>query len=390
MTHTPAREQVAWRRRAAVAVGFGAACMAVICVPTAASATVPSWLAAVNGYRTASGLAPVTENAVWSSGIDVHLTYLARTPASDFTGAYASLHTENPASPYYTAAGASAAQSSDLYEGVSSPRAAIEGWMAAPFHAIGILRAQLRQVGFAFTASYSSAGLDVIRGLTGSVSPVPVLYPGPGAASSLTSYAGNEAPNPLETCHWRAAGLPLIALLPSTPAATTSATLVARGGIRVPTCLVDQYTYRTTDAIYGPTGRDILTFNHALLVIPAHPLTDTRYTATIRQSGRPPIVWSFCGPRCVSSPGAPAITRVVAGAGRIAVAWRRPADDGGRPIGSYLVHVTGHGRRFACTTRRTACTVTGLSRHQAYSVQVIARTAAGSSAPSRARRAVTS
>ena len=278
----------------------------------------------------------------------------------------------------------------DRYEGVSSPRAAIDGWMAAPFHAIGILRAQLRQVEFAFSASYSSAGLDVIRGLTGSVSPVPILYPGPGAASSLTSYAGDEAPNPLETCHWRAAGLPLIALLPSTPAGTTSATLVARGGIRVPTCLVDQYTYRTTDAIYGPAGRDILTFDHALLVIPAHPLANTRYTTTIRQSGRPPIVWSFCGSRCVSAPGAPAITRVVAGAGRLAVAWRRPADDGGRPIGSYLVHVTGHGRRFTCTTRRTACTVTGLSRHQAYSVQVIARTAAGSSAPSRARRGVTS
>lgn len=106
MTHTPAREQVAWRRRAAVAAGFGAACMAVICVPGAASATVPSWLAAVNAWWTASGRAPVTENAVWSSGIGVHLTYLARTPASDFTGAYASLHTENPASPYYTAAGA--------------------------------------------------------------------------------------------------------------------------------------------------------------------------------------------------------------------------------------------------------------------------------------------
>ncbi len=377
-----------WRRAAAAGVVVAAGLVLAI-APSAGSASAPSWLATVNAYRTASGLVPVAENAAWSAGIADHLIYMARTPAAYFVGAYRSLHTENPASPYYTAVGAAAAQSSDLYEGVGSPGAAIDGWMAAPFHAIGILRAQLRQVGFAFNGADANAGLDVIRGLSGPPSSRPILFPGPGAVSALTAYAGDESPNPLETCNWTSAGLPLIALLPATPAPGTSATLTARGGVRVPTCVVDQYTYRTSDPVYGPTGREILQADHAVLVMPERPLTNTRYTATIRQPGRAAIAWSFCGPRCVGHPGAPVISRLVAGAGRLTVAWRPPADTGGATIVSYLVRATGNGATAVCTTRRTVCTLTRLARRRAYLVRVVARSAAGSSPASAARRART-
>ena len=56
----------------------------------------------------------------------------------------------------------------------------------------------------------------------------------------------------------------------------------------MPTCVVDQYTYRTSDPVYGPTGLEILRADHVVLVIPERPLTNTRYTATIRQPGAPP------------------------------------------------------------------------------------------------------
>jgi len=368
---------------------MAAAGVALAIAPAARSASAPAWLAVVNAYRAASGLVPVTENPSWSAGIADHLTYMARTPAAYFVGAYRSLHTENPASPYYTAAGAAAARSSDLSDGVGSPRAAIDGWMAAPFHAIGILRAQLRQVGFAYDGTDANSGLDVIRGLSGPTSARPILFPGPGAHSALTTYSGSESPNPLETCHWTSAGLPLIALLPAAPAAATSVVLTARDGIRVPTCLVDQDTYRSSDPVYGPTGLEILQSDHAVLVIPARPLTDTRYTATIRQPGRAPITWSFCGPRCITRPGAPVITRLVAGVGRLTLAWRRPTDTGGAPIVSYLVTATGNGATVVRTTRQTACTVTGLARRRTYVVRVVARSAAGSSPASAARRART-
>jgi len=374
-----------WRRVVAVPA-VAAAGLALGLATPAQSASAPAWLVAVNAFRASSGLTPVTENPAWSAGIADHLTYMARTSSAYFVGAYRSLHTENPASPYYTASGAAAAQSSDLYEGVSSPLAAIDGWMAAPFHAIGILRAQLRQVGFAFSASDANAGLDVIRGLTGAPVTRPILYPGPGARSALTAYAGNESPDPLETCHWASAGLPLIALLPAAPAPGTRVTLVTRGGVRVPTCLVDQYTYRTTDPVYGPTGLEILQGDHALLAIPARPFADTRYTATIRQPGRATISWSFCGPRCGGPPGAPVITHLAAGAGRLTVSWRRPSDNGGGPIIAYLVRVTGNRTTVVCTTRRTACTITGLARRRTYVVRVAARSVAGTSLPSAARR----
>jgi Fibronectin type III domain/Cysteine-rich secretory protein family len=378
-----------WRRAAAAGVVVAAGLVVAI-APSAGSASAPSWLAAVNAYRTSSGLVPVTENAAWSAGIADHLTYMARAPAVYFVGAYRSLHTENPASPFYTAAGADAARSSDLYEGVGSSVAPINGWMAAPFHAIGIPRAQLRQVGFAFHGADANAGLDVIRGLSGPPSPRPILFPGPDAASALTTYAGDESPSPPETCGWNAAGLPLIALLPSAPALGTRATLVARGGVGVPTCVVDQYTYRSSDPVYGPTGLEILRADHVVLMIPERPLTNTRYTATIRQPGRAAVAWSFCGPRCVGRPGAPVISRLVAGAGRLTVAWRPPGDTGGTPIVSYLVWATDNGPTTVCVTRRTVCTLTGLARRRAYLVRVVARSAVASSPASAARRVRTS
>src|SRR4051812_24611327 len=70
-----------------------------------------TWLDLVNDYRAMAGLAPVVEEPSWSDGLAKHLTYLQQTPASLKTGAYASAHTENPASPWYTPEGADAGRS---------------------------------------------------------------------------------------------------------------------------------------------------------------------------------------------------------------------------------------------------------------------------------------
>ena len=51
----------------------------------------------------------------------------------------------------------------------------------------------------------------------------PILFPGDGMTTNLTSYTGGESPDPLETCGWTdngsGYGVPLIALLPSAPRA---------------------------------------------------------------------------------------------------------------------------------------------------------------------------
>jgi hypothetical protein len=268
-------------------------------VPLSASAqsdlpVTTEWLSTVNLYRTASGLAPVTANDSASAGISAHLHYLQLTPQTLKSGAFASAHTENPASAYYTVAGDAAGRSSNLAFGTSSSKGAIDVWMGAPFHAIGILRPSLRQVAFARDASTGDAGLDVIRGIDTSVPPPssPVLFPGPNSSVPLTSFLG-ESPDPLETCSYVQAGLPLIALLPQAPDQGLTASLTDGAGHALTTCVVDEHTYRSSDAVYGPTGLSILAGEHAVLVIPRLTLTKGRFTARISRPGVADISWSF-------------------------------------------------------------------------------------------------
>jgi hypothetical protein len=265
------------------------------------SASGPDWLAEINHYREATGLADVSDQPAWDLGLEHHLTYLEDTPLSYETGQYASLHTENPASPYYTPDGGAEAGYSDLLEGGAfSPLQAVDIWLQAPFHAIGMLRAQLTQVALADDASTGHAGLDVIQGIDYSqpAATTPILFPGPGIATNLLTFGG-EAPDPRETCQWQGenVGLPLIMLLPQAPAAGLTATLTgptgtestADGGL----CVVDENTYTSSDPVYGPDGAAILRGNNAVILIPRLPLEGGVYTANVQQPGVSAIGWLF-------------------------------------------------------------------------------------------------
>ena len=270
--------------------------------PAASAASTPAWLAEINSFRTADGLSPVTDNPAWDLGIKHHLTYLQRTPAQYMTGQYASAHTENPASPYYTADGAAEASYSDLALGdAHSELSAIDVWLAAPFHAVGMLRAQLSQVALAVDPQSGYAGLDVIHGLNYFLPPAtqPILYPGPGTTTDLVTYGG-ELPSPLQTCHWSITGtygLPLIVLLTQAPSAQLSATLTGPQGTESTAtgslCAVDEHDYYSSDPIYGPTGISILQSDNAVFLIPRHPLATGSYAAAVDQPGQSPIAWSF-------------------------------------------------------------------------------------------------
>lgn len=255
------------------------------------------WLGEINRYRVASGLAPAVEQPEWTQGIKDHLVYLEKTPRSYMTGQYESSHTENPASPYYTPGGDQAARSSNLGGG-PTPVAAIDGWLIAPFHAIGILRPGLTRT--AFASGEGGAGLDVIRGIDNSVPrpAAPILFPGPGMTTDLTSFTG-ENPSPLETCGWEGTtGLPLLAMLPVAPAVGLTADVVAADGTRSSSsdrtlCIVDEHTFITSDSVYGPTGLSILRSERAVLLIPRKPLGPGAVTAIIRQPNAPDVSWSF-------------------------------------------------------------------------------------------------
>jgi len=259
------------------------------------------WLGEINQYRMAAGLVPVTDQQSWDAGIVDHLIYLEKSPTKYFTGAYVSEHTENPASPYYTAAGAREGDSSDLFPDVSgeSDVHIIDGWLTAPFHAVGMLRATLGQVAF---ADYGGdAALDVISGLNQNPPATgPVLFPGPNMTTDLTTYGG-ELPSPLQTCKWTGnspVGLPLIALLTQAPSSGLTASLVSSSrssetSQRGTLCVVDANDYFTTDTVYGPTGLNILQSDNAVFLVPKSPLTQGTYTATISQPGASDITWTF-------------------------------------------------------------------------------------------------
>ncbi len=261
----------------------------------------PAWLSEINRYRRAAGVTPVSDDLAWDIGIHRHLVYLARTPSSYETGQYASAHTENPASPYYTKSGSLEAGSSDLITGgLETPLGAVDVWLTDPFHAVGMLRPNLRKVALAVGGNDpGGAGLDVIRGLTGATNPHqgPVLFPGRGVTTDLTAY-GDEEPSPTQSCHDGSHdGLPIIILLPSTVPQGVSAELkIPHGTVDQTTsgslCLVDQHTYRTTDPVYGPTGLDILKGDHAVFLIPRAQLTNGTYQAVVTV-GDKHIVWSF-------------------------------------------------------------------------------------------------
>jgi hypothetical protein len=263
---------------------------APIVLPSALGANA-TWLETLNSYRAASGLDPVIDEPAWSDGIAKHLRYLAETPRQYRGGPFASEHTENPASPLFTPEGAAAGLASNLGYGWTE-RDAIENFLTAPFHAIGMLRPGLRRS--AFGALDVNVGVDTVRGLVDDRSVNPVLFPGDGSATSLTTYTGNENPNPLESCpgYRVPSGLPLIALLPTAPSPYLTAALT-RSGRSLEVCTITAATLSSSDPIWGATARITMARDNAVIIVPREPLTIGSHAVRLSQPGRPDITWSF-------------------------------------------------------------------------------------------------
>lgn len=255
------------------------------------------WLAYVNSYRDMADLPSVSENTAWSHGNELHGRYMVK---NDIIA-----HTEDTSNPWYTPEGLAAAQASNLIVSDSpemSFKTAIDGWMQAPFHAVGIVDPALGQVGYgeyheADGGIQSGAGLDVIRGL-GSV-PIgvtyPVVWPSQGKTVSLLSHWG-ESPSPLTSCPGYAApsGLPILLQLGHwsvTPYVTAHSFM--RGGTWLEHCVFDETNYVNPDSALQSLGRSILNSRDAIVLIPRAPLTAGQtYTVSITTNGQT-YAWSF-------------------------------------------------------------------------------------------------
>ncbi|HZY45617.1 MAG TPA: CAP domain-containing protein [Anaerolineae bacterium] len=268
----------------------------VIKQPAAPPAT--NWLDYVNYYRALANLPSVTENPIWSDGDWKHGRYMVK---NDFIG-----HDEDPANPWYTPEGRTAAQNGNTMVSSSATVTdsyAIDFWMRAPFHAVGILDPALGQIGF---GSYREADggwqmgatLDVIRGL-GAIPPAvafPIEYPGDGATIGLRSYTGGEWPDPLSSCagYTTPSGLPIILQIgPGNlmPSVTTHS--FKQSTTSLEHCIFDETNYVNPDSTTQGVGRSVLNARDAIVLIPRSPLTaGATYTVSIATNGQT-YTWAF-------------------------------------------------------------------------------------------------
>jgi uncharacterized protein YkwD len=294
LTNNTASERPLSRRRglslitACALIGFVAGTVVEPPAPASAQAGTDEhdWLGAVNAYRHMSGLEPVTANASWSQGAREHSCYMVRN--STLT------HYQDPALPGATPAGAHAGRNGNVAvspDPYTTARFMIELWLTAPFHAIGMLRPELRHVGYGSCSDTnrsaqwrSAATLNVLDGLTGPRGPRPVVFPGNGARTSLSRFIA-ESPDPVQLCGWSgAAGLPLIAML---PARVTTATATLRGpGGPEQVCVL--HAHNSAD----PVARSVMASENAVVVVPRNPLGPGSWAVTVASDGGN-VNWGF-------------------------------------------------------------------------------------------------
>jgi len=265
-----------------------------------------NWLSTLNSYRQSSGVNPVKENLRYTLASQHHADYLAMT-ATDFqVGKYQNLHKENPESPYFSRDGAT------LGAGVISwtegkYASAVDQLMAAPFHAIGMLRENLSEVGFgtaiagekAYSPNTRVTNISVLSGLRNRPRSKVIFFPGPNSTTHLNSFPG-ENPEPREACGTSFKnfyGLPIFASLLHRPSENLTARIqqpngktLARGS---DLCIVTEKNFVSTDATYGPAGKSIIRSENLVLIIPKSPLAEGRYEVEIEEPGRPLVKWSF-------------------------------------------------------------------------------------------------
>jgi Domain of unknown function (DUF4214)/Cysteine-rich secretory protein family len=296
------------RRKTLVAVGA----IAALCAGTSTSAgavTAPAiarihtaaaseavqlpsnWLAQMNGYRANYGVPNVVEEPALSAADAEHVHWMAVNDTM--------MHGETPGTPSYTAAGDLAGKRSNLSMGSTD---AIGGWMAAPFHALGILRPTLQRTGYAFNPDGNWAALDVLSRSDGpapATTRFPMTWPTSRSPVALLSYSGNESPDPVAGCGQISSsgwGLPLIASFGyNRNVRVKSADLRTSTGHVVPVCLRDASSYANV-------GSDILKEWGTVLVIPRERLSlGTHYTGSVTtDAGTAPLdFWTAPNPQQV-------------------------------------------------------------------------------------------
>jgi IPT/TIG domain/Fibronectin type III domain/Cysteine-rich secretory protein family len=254
---------------------------------TTTPAAAGPWLDRLNTWRASSGLPNLTENTVYSAGDYNHSVYMVKNDEV--------AHSEVSTHPYYTVAGDTAAQNSNIE--VSSTTSttdsqAIDWWMGAPMHAMSMMDPMLASTGFGAYRQVKSGwqagwALDVNRGRLTSGGTYPMFFPGNGSTEPLRTFGGGEFPDPLQACTGYTAptGLPVIVEVGSNVATTAGSVHSFTGnGVTLQHCVIDS----------GNTALgSMLKWHGAVVLIPKAPLQNgVTYTVALTVNGVP-RTWSF-------------------------------------------------------------------------------------------------
>jgi len=243
-------------------------------------------------------LPPVSPRSDWNDGCVQHARYMVK---NDVIG-----HSQDPANPWYTAAGDAAARNSNVmvHSGMTATDVmALQMWMTGPFHGIGMIDPALTQTGFgsyreAIGLWRMGACLDVLRGL-GSIPggvQFPLRWPENGQFHPFLAYTGNEYPDPLSSCpHYTPpSGAPIYLQIGSgnlNPVVTAHS--LTRNGQPVEACVYTESTYMHRDSSAQSLGRAVLNMRDAIVMMPRQPLqTGAVYQVSITVNGQT-HTWSF-------------------------------------------------------------------------------------------------
>jgi hypothetical protein len=259
-----------------------------------------SWLDVLNAYRALAALPAVVEDPAQSSDCAMHAAYIVRT--GNLT------HAEDPASPYYTAAGDRAAHESNLGAGTGDPtiqRSNVELFTGSAFHALGAFNPRLTTSGYGEYSQVPAPArltyahcLNVLRGKSGTPPDgvYPVRFPAKdGVQPFLAVPLGLEWPNPLASCGYTGvAGGVVLLQVSATVTSGTAGTLTRESdGAALESCVYDGTSYTNPDATQQGLARRILAGYNAVVLIPRLPLTaGTAYHVRLSVNGTA-YEWSF-------------------------------------------------------------------------------------------------
>ena len=148
---------------------------------------------------------PLTLEDSLSDGARLHALYLEKNPEQAV--AWPDAHEEYADREGFTPEGAWAGAHSDVFAGIRSPEAALEGWMGTFYHRLPLIDPGLMRIGWGFEEGF--AVIDV-----GSLSAPPdrawkVAWPYDGMSGVPTTFSGPELPSPVPDADQSEWGYPI-------------------------------------------------------------------------------------------------------------------------------------------------------------------------------------